>query len=130
MLFLDFDTVAKTISVTGTVLTGPAAGVTGTLMEGTLESYVIDFSFPYLKLNDATGPDTKNPDLLEAFGIDADHPFSYFGFSFASWNVKGECYQGYSTDISNEGKIPEPISLILLGSGLAGAGLVRRFRKK
>ena len=26
-------------------------------------------------------------------------------------------------------KIPEPISLILLGSGLAGVGLYRRFRK-
>jgi hypothetical protein len=28
-----------------------------------------------------------------------------------------------------QGKIPEPISLILLGSGLAGAGLYRRLRK-
>jgi hypothetical protein len=33
--------------------------------------------------------------------------------------------QGYS----QSGKIPEPISLILLGSGLAGAGLYRRLRK-
>ena len=30
---------------------------------------------------------------------------------------------------SESGKIPEPISLILLGSGLAGAGLYRRLRK-
>lgn len=30
---------------------------------------------------------------------------------------------------STTGKVPEPISLILLGSGLAGGGLYRRFRK-
>ena len=35
----------------------------------------------------------------------------------------------FDQEFSQTGKIPEPISLILLGSGLAGVGLYRRLRK-
>jgi hypothetical protein len=44
----------------------------------------------------------------------------------ASWIAISDVTQQFS---QTGGKVPEPISLILLGSGLAGAGLYRRLRK-
>jgi hypothetical protein len=128
---LDFNTVADTISITGKV---PALGINvpTVLMSGSFVDFDVNYSKGlFLDLASASGPDTKDPGLLRALGIDPDRPFNYFGFSFAAiYSVSADTYIGYSTDLKNEGKIPEPISLILLGSGLAGAGLVRRFRKK
>ena len=70
-----------------------------------------------------------NPTTLS----DAASPFGPGDITWA-WQWDRVIAQGGAFIISKDkhlsGKIPEPISLILLGSGLAGVGLVRRFRKK
>jgi len=106
------------ITVEGTVV-----GVSGTLLNGEVtfwdqpNSNVGNF---YLE-----GVDYKNPDLLAYFGIPADTKFNLFGFTLtSSWDKAELMGNAKSTDILNS--VPEPTSLLLLGAGLAGLGIVRR----
>jgi hypothetical protein len=95
------------------------------LMTGTITSFQSGLGTQGLV--SAFGPDTKNPALLAALGLSATTPFSFFGASFATdgLNPNGTPNSAISTDIRNTA-VPEPTSLMLLGSGLLALCRTRR----
>ena len=140
---LNFNTLASTITIIGSI---PGLGVVGDILNPLLtgsftsSSVVADFP-PSNALVQGAGPDTKNPDLLTALGLATNTPFEFFGFTLAgidtdSTGQVGEYYVPNFTLMSNmeqpTNAVPEPGTLLLLGSGLAAAGIWSRrgFRKQ
>jgi hypothetical protein len=120
---LNFDTATNSIEIIGGV---PALSIPNgtTLLSGSFSNFAL-FDGPWgIKGFLSEGPDTKNPDLLMAIGLSPDTPFRFFGFTIAT-SSGGEVF---SADIANTA-VPEPSTLLLLGSGLMTLGFVARQKR-
>jgi len=124
---LDFDTLAGTLSIHGGVA---AAGIAdgSLLLSGNISSFSITSNVAGISFT-STGLDTKNADLVAFFELPRDTKFAYFGLSIDATTVTAGTYRAVSTDITNTA-VPEPASVLLLGSGLAGIGAWGLKRRK
>jgi hypothetical protein len=108
----------------------------GTLLQGSFVNATVDESNGAIVLTTSSGADTKNSDLVSYFGLPSGTQWA-FGpatthVATTSLNSTDGTFTGsaFSTDVPNQ-VVPEPASMMLFGSGLAGlSALIRRRRKQ